>query len=110
MENCNRTFYTEYFVNKYKCPSEYAKNLENMAKETLINLLFKTQYRISNDQKTYAYEKYKYWILKCMIEIHEREGINGVTGYRENGLQITFDSSQLSSGLLREIVPLARTI
>lgn len=106
--NCNDTYYVDYFVKKYRCPNEYAKNLEFMAKEVLVNLLFKTQYRVSEEQKEYAYKKYKFWILRCMIEIHEREGVNGVTGYRENGLQITFDSSQLSNGLLREVVPLAR--
>lgn len=108
MECCSNNL--KVFVDKYKCPNEYARTLEYMAKETLINLLFKTQYRVSEKQKEYAYEKYNFWILRCMIEIHEREGANGVTGYRENGLQITFDSSQLSNGLLREIVPLARSI
>lgn len=40
------------------------------------------------------------WLIACCDEIVERAGCSSATAYRENGLQINFDSSQLSLGLI----------
>ena len=42
-----------------------------------------------------------------MQEFIERDGNTSALHYSENGISISFDSSQLSSTLINEIVPLA---
>lgn len=44
------------------------------------------------------------WIYDCMVEILERDGASTLTGYSENGLSMTWDSSQISDGLRRRVV------
>lgn len=44
------------------------------------------------------------WIYDCMVEIIERDGASSLTGYSENGLSMSWDSSQISSGLRSRIV------
>ena len=40
------------------------------------------------------------WLNACCDEIVERSGCSSSTAYRENGLQINFDHSQISLGLI----------
>ena len=40
------------------------------------------------------------WLNACCDEIVERSGCSSATAYRENGLQINFDHSQISLGLI----------
>lgn len=40
------------------------------------------------------------WVMSCCDEIVERAGCSSATAYRENGLQINFDNSQISLGLI----------
>lgn len=40
------------------------------------------------------------WLNACCDEIVERAGCSSATAYRENGLQINFDHSQISLGLI----------
>lgn len=96
-----------YFETKYPHLSETdITMLENQAKEILIHLLFKSHYKVSQEQKDYAYESYKYWIMRCMQEMVERLGITSAIAYKENGISITFSREQLSSALLDEVVPI----
>lgn len=44
------------------------------------------------------------WVFDCMEEIAAREGVSGLTSYSENGLSMTWDSSQISSDLKGRIV------
>ena len=94
----------------FSIPKSHILNLYEIAKETLINLLFKTYFIVPEYKKMMAYKKYKYWILKCMLEIHDKKGFNGVTGYSENGLSITWDSSQISKELRNELMSLGRLL
>lgn len=43
------------------------------------------------------------WILRCCIELREREGYTGTTSFSENGVSMSFDKSQVSIGLLSEL-------
>lgn len=45
------------------------------------------------------------WIYDCMNEIVERNGVSSLTAYSENGMSWTWDSSGISEGLRKRIVP-----
>ena len=48
------------------------------------------------------------WCIKRLCdEIAERNGFNTSLGYRENGIQFTFDSAWVSESLKSAIVPIA---
>lgn len=96
-----------YFHKKYPHLDEIdIKMLENQAKEILIHLLFKSQFEVDENQQQNAYEKYKFWILRCMQEMVERLGITSAIAYKENGISIAFSREQLSEALRDEIVPI----
>lgn len=100
--------YIKYFSRKYPhIQEEDIIIYEEGAKEVLLHLLFKSSTQITNKQKSWAFESYKMWIARCMQEFIERDGNTSALHYSENGLSITFDSTQLSSTLINEIVPLA---
>lgn len=44
------------------------------------------------------------WIYDCMVELLERDGASSLVGYSENGLSMSWDSTQISSGLIKRIV------
>lgn len=100
--------YIKYFSRKYPhIQEEDIIIYEEGAKEVLLHLLFKSSTKITNKQKSWAFESYKMWIARCMQEFIERDGNTSALHYSENGISISFDSSQLSSTLINEIVPLA---
>lgn len=45
------------------------------------------------------------WIYRCVIEQIEKIGATSSIAYKENGIQINFDKTQVSQGLLNEILP-----
>lgn len=45
------------------------------------------------------------WVMSACDEIVERLGFNSATGYRENGVNWTFDGAQLSDRLVSLIKP-----
>lgn len=48
------------------------------------------------------------WCIKRLCdEIAERNGFNTALGYRENGIQFTFDSAWISNSLKSAIIPIA---
>lgn len=50
------------------------------------------------------------WLNACCDEIVERAGCSSATAYRENGLQINFDHSQISIGLISMLSPVVGVI
>ena len=50
------------------------------------------------------------WLLACCDEIVERAGCSSATAYRENGLQMNFDHSQISLGLINMLSPVVGVI
>ena len=50
------------------------------------------------------------WLNACCDEIVERAGCSSATAYRENGLQINFDNSQISLGLINMLSPVVVVI
>lgn len=51
-----------------------------------------------------------WWVKQCMVEIIEREGVSSVVSYKENGLDIRFDSTGISAFLKSAVIPKAGTI
>ena len=49
--------------------------------------------------------KYKNWVYRAAIEFIERSGMSSVLAYSENNYTVSFDRTQLSSGLIRELTP-----
>lgn len=50
------------------------------------------------------------WILAACDEIVERLGFNSAVGYRENGVNWTFDNAELSKALMDMVTPVATVI
>ena len=51
------------------------------------------------------------WAVKRICdEIAQRNGFNTALGYRENGIQFTFDSAWISEELRKSIVPIVGVI
>ena len=49
-------------------------------------------------------------VMRLCDEIAQRNGFNTALGYRENGVQFTFDSAWVSEGLRKAIVPMIGVI
>ncbi len=45
------------------------------------------------------------WITRCVVEQIERKGFTSAIGYSENGINWKFDRTQVSQGLIDEIIP-----
>lgn len=46
------------------------------------------------------------WLIRCVIEQIDRMGMSSAIGYSENGIKVSFDRTQVSQGLIDEIVPI----
>lgn len=74
----------------------------NRAKSILIEQLYPADATISYD--TYIVPpRYDMWILDCVDELIEREGVSSLTAYKENGVSYTWGKSGISNGLLQRI-------
>lgn len=102
--------YVNYFKRKYPYIDELdLEVLEGGAKETLIHRLYGSYKNVTDKDKEWAYDNYKYWLLRVMQEMIERLGVTSAISYTENGISIVFDETQISSNLLNEIIPFVRT-
>lgn len=88
--------------------NEEVDNVVNRA----IEIFFNTKYPfVTFDERPKTVpSNYERWILKAVDELIERENIAGAKTYAENGVNMTFDHSEISLGLLNEIVPMAGAI
>lgn len=59
-----------------------------------------------NEEITEVPQRKVSWIYRCVIEQIERKGMSSVTSYRENGIQVTFDRTSVSQGLINQLLPL----
>ncbi len=78
----------------------------DIASDIYVNLRFPFDtdtVEISNDEL----RKHPTWLLRCMQEIIEKEGLTNVVGYRENGVSFTFDKTGISQSLIDEVVSMA---
>lgn len=98
--------YTIIFKKKYPWLDTVDLQLwEARAKEILIHLSFPSEKIVSQENKEYVYDYYKYWIMACMQELIERSGSTSAVGYSENGINISYDRAQISKALVDEVIP-----
>ena len=71
------------------------------AKDILLDTLYPF-----NEEITEVPQRKVTWIYRCVLEQIERKGMSSVTSYRENGIQVTFDRTSVSQGLINQIIPL----
>lgn len=102
--------YVSVVKNKYDyLTNEEAEYFVNRAKSFLIDQLFPTNYSIS--YLTYVVPaRFDMWILDCVDELIQRDGVSSLTAYKENGVQMTWDRSGLSSGLLQRVQRVVGTV
>lgn len=96
-----------YFNLKYEHISEI--DLEVMydcAYDVMLNLRYPTQ--DITEMPLNFMNKHKTWILRAMQEHIDKEGMNNVRSYSENGVSVTFDKTGLSYDLISEITPMAK--
>lgn len=81
------------------------------AKSILIEQLYPSDLSVSYD--TFNFDKntrFNMWILSCVDELIERDGISSVISYKENGVTKKFGRSGVSQGLLDRIPRMAKAI
>lgn len=92
-----------YFKSKY----DYMKAPEiELLYDIACDIYINYKYPFSSVSKVSSkdLEKHPTWFLRCMQEIIDKEGINNVIGYSENGVSVTFDKTGLSQSLIDEII------
>ena len=81
----------------------------NRAKSILVEQLYPADISVSYD--TYIVPpRFDMWILDCVDELIERDGISSLTAYRENGVSYNWGKSGISNGLLERIQRNAGTV
>lgn len=95
---------------KYSYLSDDEINLYiNRAKSILVEQLYPADISVSYD--TYIVPpRFDMWILDCVDELIERDGISSLTAYRENGVSYNWGKSGISNGLLERIQRNAGTV
>jgi hypothetical protein len=97
--------YVTRIRNKYAWLSQDdATEIVNKAKMFYYGIVYKSDITKYDDTTSDTPRK-QAWLLACCDEIVERAGCSSATAYRENGLQINFDHSQLSLGLINMLAP-----
>lgn len=103
----NKNACIEYFKNKYSYMEETdIALLYDIASDIYINLRFPFDLdtvEVSDSELA----KHKTWLLRCMQEMIDKEGISNLVGYSENGVSLKFDKTGLSQSLIDEIVGVA---
>ena len=89
--------------------AEDAEEIIAKAKMFYYSIVYKSDltYYDENDMET---PRKTAWLNACCDEIVERAGCSSATAYRENGLQINFDHSQISIGLISMLPPVVGVI
>jgi hypothetical protein len=102
--------YVERILRKYPWLSEEdAEEIIAKAKMFYYGIVYKSD--ISHyDEDDLDTPRKTAWLNACCDEIVERAGCSSATAYRENGLQINFDHSQISLGLISMLTPVVGVI
>ena len=92
--------YVSRIMTKYPWLSEEdAEEIVAKAKMFYYGIVYKSDI-LRYDEDDVETPRKTAWILACCDEIVERSGCSSAIAYRENGLQINFDHSQISLGLI----------
>ena len=102
--------YVTRITRKYPWLSEEdAKEIISKAKMFYYSIVYKSDLAHYDEDDIETPRKIA-WLNACCDEIIERAGCSSATSYRENGLQINFDHSQISLGLITMLPPVIGVI
>ena len=102
--------YVVRIITKYPwLSSDDAQDIVEKAKMFYYGIVYKSDisYYDEDDEET---PRKTAWLNACCDEIVERAGCSSATAYRENGLQINFDHSEISLGLISMLSPVVGVI
>ena len=102
--------YVAIITSKYPWLSvEVAEEIIDQAKMFYYGIVYKSDMSFYDEDDIETPRKTA-WLFACCDEIVERAGCSSATAYRENGLQINFDHSQISLGLINMLSPVVGVI
>ena len=97
--------------NKYEYLSDdEVEMLINKAKSIAIEQLYPADLSVNYLNFDWTNPRFEMWILDCVDEILEREGMSSVTAYRENGISWTFGRAGVSQALLDRLPRIAHSV
>ena len=81
-------------------------NIINRMANNAVSILLDTLYPF-DESKTMSDipARKENWVTRCVEEQIERKGMTSAIGYSENGINWKFDRTQVSQGLIDEIIP-----
>lgn len=97
--------FIEIVKNKYGLADEDATSIVNRAKMFYYGLKYPCEPCANEWSRPIEGFFSQNWILSACDEIVERLGFNSAVGYRENGVNWSFDGAQLSDRLVSLIKP-----
>lgn len=87
-----------------------AEWLVNKAKSICVEQLYPADLTINYRNFDWSNPRFEMWVLDCVDEIIEKNGISSVVAYKENGMSWTFDKAGISQSLLDRLPRMAHTI
>lgn len=106
MDNIKKSVQTKY---SYLSEQELNELVEN-AVGWFYALRYPCKLNISTESCPITSYMDKWCVKRLCDEIAERNGFNTSLGYRENGIQFTFDSAWISESLKKAIIPIAGVV
>lgn len=82
----------------------------NKAKSICVEQLYPSDLSVNYLNFDWNNPRFETWLLDCVDELIERQGISSVTAYKENGMSWTFGKAGVSQGLLDRLKPIARAV
>lgn len=106
MDNIKKSVQTKY---SYLSEQELNELVEN-AVGWFYALRYPCEPNITEKSRPIQSYMDKWCVKRLCDEIAERNGFNTSLGYRENGIQFTFDSAWISETLKKAIVPIVGVV
>lgn len=104
----------EYATDDYTDSQEsYLKTLLNDALDEVVQEMYPYGFNTDSEEqkiKDKALKKYKTKIRKIAQYHYDKQGKEGVTGFSENGVSVSYENAGTPSSYLRGIIPIARVI
>lgn len=82
----------------------------NKAKSICVEQLYPSDLSVNYLNFEWNNPRFEMWLLDCVDELIERQGISSVTAYKENGMSWTFDRAGVSQTLIDRLKPIARAV
>lgn len=90
--------------------AEDVKSVVDKAKMFYFSLRYPCEPNACEETRPITTFKHQQWIISACDDIIARYGFNNAIGYRENGINFTFDGAEISERLISMIKPLIGVI